>query len=225
MLSFSKSELIERLAETLDIELLRGKKALELGGGVKVLEQADTQGLSALGQVGDLSAQMDSAQEHLQQLEGLPFLGDLFESLMEGAKGAYAGHQVLLCKTSHSKNQDGVLVAVMYSQPLPCQFFLYPERFSSRLGKLLFRQQDVQLGEPELDPLIMVKTPTPEQARQFLTRRDRVAALLRLYQDGQEFLTNQLGLRIVLGMRAQVDEVMSLLERMLAVADAFTKAD
>ena len=106
---------------------------------------ADTDGTKEL-QGDNLQRLAEEVDEHLSATEPANFEHG-------AALGRYRDFEVLVAAGRYVP-----YVCVMLPNPLPVQLHLYPEYFSSRVARFLFGMQDLVIGNPELDPLVIVKS-------------------------------------------------------------------
>jgi hypothetical protein len=105
----------------------------------------------------------------------------------------------------------------MFDPPLELGLRVYREGFLSRMGKLL-GFQDVQLGHPELDRLVMVKATDESAVRRLLGTPTAQTALLTLFEGWPKAVVNDVAVRAAGG--EDREDVLALLMALRRVADA-----
>lgn len=111
------------------------------------------------------------------------------------ARGFWNGHEVLL---GPDLTEQGMVVGLLFSPPLTLGLRMYREGFLGRVGKML-GAQDVEVGHPELDRLVMVKASSPEGVRALFARPSAQTALLTLFESWPAAVVNDVGVRAVVG--------------------------
>ena len=71
---------------------------------------------------------------------------------------------------------------------------VYNESFLSKVGKL-FGQQDIQLGDKELDKLVVIKGRDELAVKQLLDSQRVRQQLLRMYAESKRFVVRDYGIR------------------------------
>lgn len=124
----------------------------------------------------------DSGQEsQLAAFEKMPEFIRRFSIAMtpwriEGERG---GIRVAVYRESRGKNNSTYTIARAYpAPPLPFSLSVTREGGAYKLGKALFGLQDIELGDPELDPIVKVKSGDPMAARLRLGQGEARSALL-----------------------------------------------
>jgi hypothetical protein len=104
------------------------------------------------------------------------------------------GVEVSIFLESHGSGKTETKYTVIradYPKPLPFEMRVGAEGAFTRLGKALFDLQDVEIGEPEFDRAVRIKTADQDGARAALGKagaRDAVLGLLGL--SSSAFATN-----------------------------------
>ena len=195
------SALSEPMAHQLSLEYRKGAPAAALFHRCKVLEMGDSQGRSILDQ-------LESPSVASPLMTWVP---------MSAAEGLYRGFQVYLCSDIRSPNH--ILCCMLLADPVETRFLIFREAFLSKLAKKLFAIQDLQIGDPDLDSLVMVKSDTPPDTLALLRRPAGVQSLLTLYQAHPEAVINAVSTRLTL-VSPTAEQLQSALDLMQAVASA-----
>ena len=81
-----------------------------------------------------------------------------------------------------------------FQKPFPTQLQLFKEGFAAKFGKL-FGGQDIQLAQPTLDPLLIVRGKDEDAVRKGLTTTEAVKALAGLFNSFPGAAVNQISAR------------------------------
>jgi len=204
----------EQLAQELGFTFKEGLRAYLESDAVRRLEAdgSDPQQAQALAQ--------------LRTLLDNPLLGGVVNRFCFGAvTGHYRGHECTLYHGAQSTNahssSESVHIGLLFSRPVRQGMLLAPETFFARVGRALFRTQDLATGNAELDRLVVVKAQEEAPVRVLLADRRVQAALLALFGDGGDWKITDEGIRWRRsGGTLAAAEALPLLERMAAVAEA-----
>ena len=73
-------------------------------------------------------------------------------------------------------------ISLRFAAPVGCGLRIVREGLHHKLGKLLRLTQDLQLADPELDPLVLIQAEDESRARDWLANEALRAELLQLFQ-------------------------------------------
>ncbi|MBI2565462.1 MAG: hypothetical protein HYV63_00335 [Candidatus Schekmanbacteria bacterium] len=97
---------------------------------------------------------------------------------------------------------------------------IYPESWTSKVGKTVFRTQDVQVGQSELDSTVMIKATAVANVQDLLKNAPLQRKILALFQSSKGFEINDWGIRHHQpGEILQARTARDLMDRMADVAD------
>jgi hypothetical protein len=187
--------------EELGLEHLKGSPAMAVFHRIKILEQGDAIGAAVLEQVCALDDQPSM----------ISFVA------IQGARGTYRGFETYLCSEIHSPSI--FMMMVLFPKPEQQKLLLFREGFLSRVGKRLFKSQDLQLGDEKLDALVMVQSSDPEATLKSLRRPPLRSALLDLYEKHPDAVINDVGIRLRLNSPTS-SELRSALDLISQVVEA-----
>jgi hypothetical protein len=130
--------------------------------------------------------------EYLAKIERLPapILRFLIANAPWRLEGERGGLRVAVYPESRSSGKSSVTYTVArayYRLPLGYDLSVQREGAAFKLGKALFGIQDIELGDPELDPLIRVKAGDPLAAKLLLDRAEARGPLLALATRYRDF--------------------------------------
>lgn len=102
--------------------------------------------------------QLQSVQKATEIFQN-PLIKKLLEKLFPGfVTGNYRDHEVFIYPRSEGKRSAYSMHFVLaFKTPLKLGLSIYTESFFSRVAKSLFKAQDIQTGNAELDKLVMIK--------------------------------------------------------------------
>jgi hypothetical protein len=209
----SRREQWEQLSQELGFEFKRGIRGfLESAAGRRELDERIASGEFPKGGL----ALLDN-----------PIVRTMLELLFDGVgAGTHRGYEFNVFSSTHQTTSSGsstlyANVTMFFPKSYDLELVIYNETFLSRVGKALFFQQDVQLGNPELDKLIMIKGRQDLVVRDLLESPDVQRELLTMYRMSTGFEVRDYGIKhkeaegIITRERA-----VSLMDRMVDVAES-----
>ena len=204
----------EQLAQELGFEFKAGLRAYLESDAVRRMEAdgSDPQMAEGLAKV---RAMLDN-----------PLVMGLLDGLFFGVvSGRHRGYETAICHGSSSsggsRNAPSIHVSLLFNRTEKLGLLLAPETFFTRVGRTLFRTQDLPTGNAELDKLVVVKAEEEAPVRVLLGDRRVQEALIALFRDGAEWKVSDEGIRWRrAGDQLTADEVRRLLERMADAAQA-----
>lgn len=183
----------------------------------------------------DAVRRMEADGSDPQMAEGLakaramldnPLVMGLLDRLFFGVvTGSHRGYAIAICHGSSpsggNRNTPSVNVSLLFKRREKLGLLLAPETFFTRVGRTLFRTQDLPTGNAELDRLVVVKANEETPVRVLLGDRRVQEALIALFRDGAEWKVSDEGIRWRrAGGELTAGEVRLLLDRMTDVAQA-----
>lgn len=212
---------IERFAELAQMECIEGQKAFELSQTLQLIRQADTAGIEAMRNTEQVEARIEQSRKMINLVTAVIPL-DGFDPLSQQRAISHTdedGRKTVVIYTSQDKTVTIHLVMMLRS-PLDLKLHIYPEWFGSRVGKFLFRMQDIQLGDPNLDPLVMVKAEDVAGATRLLTGQKVQAELKALYTAKEHHpvtVINDISARVSLSSKLTAEKLLWWHERLAAL--------
>jgi hypothetical protein len=174
-------------AEALRLEFVEGQRAVEVFHRIKTLEQGDALGSEVLEQLWELG-------------EGPPGLSFLPVS---AASGSYRGCETYLA--THLRAPSLVTLFLLFPRPLEEKLLIVAEGLLARLGKKLFKTQDLECGNDLLDPKVVIKSSQPERTQRRLQSSPTQTALLAIYSDLSDAVVSDVGVRATLSKPSIAD--------------------
>jgi len=199
-------KVIREVAAELGLEYYPGKAAVEIMHMLDSLRMAD-----ALGTAPPDPATIKDDSRRLSSVMGM--IPGVEVDL--GAAAGYWNERRVLMGPDFQEHEP--MVAVLFEPPFELGLRVYREGFLSRMGKLL-GFQDVQLGHPELDRLVMVKAADENAVRRLLGTPSAQTALLTLFEGWPTAVVNDVAVRAAGGKDRE--DVLALLMALRRVADA-----
>jgi len=161
-----------------------------------------------------------------------PLVRGLLEKLFVGiATGTYRQHEFTLLRkskgSSSSSNRPSYYVsaALFFARPYRLGMRVYPEGLGSKVGKFLLRLQDVQVGNPEFDPKVMIKAKDVPGVQSILANPGLQEKLLALLDFSRDFQVTDYGITYTEpGHIVSVERAHEIMDRMADAADQFKTA-
>lgn len=206
-------------AEKFGLELREDQEAFELTESLNMIRAADSAGAQAMERAEEFQGRLQEKKDMLGRLGAFLPMGDFFKG-HRAAMGSSRGCRAMLLPEIQDESSKIHLV-VMMSAPLDVGLHIYPESLAGKIGKFLFRLQDIQLGHQQLDPLVMVKARDQRAATRRLSGTAVQNALLALYEEGEGgTVCNDISVRACLGGSASAEQLGTWLERLTDLAVA-----
>lgn len=209
--------LFQSVVTELGFQPISGLDNVDLIVAHELIVEADKAGAEALRRTGAKQERAGHVRETLERIISIMGADDL-ATMVPGAKGMVEGRPVILT-TEFGGGDKPLHLAMNLKRPFPCKIHLYRESFVSKLGKL-FGGQDIQVGNPELDPLIIIRGDQPETVQDHLGRSEVVEALVALYQERPETVVNQISVRCSLNYETATGASIHQAVELLAAAAA-----
>ena len=219
------TEIIQGMAAHFNLNLIKGKD------GVNFTRVVETEAyyLDRKGKVSD--KQLAPIRDSKANDVALGVLGSLVSALgfnlddmVGGAEGEVKGHTLQLCSISEGGEGNKVtklLIVLRFPRSLDYVLNIYPEHALHRIGKVLFRLQDIQMGHPELDKKVMVKAKRVSSAKNLLSYDRAHQALLDLYDGSFEYAAiNDASVRVIMNRRVDPSEYDTIVDKLLNVSKA-----
>lgn len=200
-------KVIREVAGELGLEFYPGKAAVEIMYTLDSLRMADA--LPEASVLKEDSRRLSSVMEMIPGVE-----------LDLGAASGYWNDRKVLMGPDFQEQEP--VVALMFEPPLALGMRVYREGFLARMGKVL-GFQDVQLGHPELDRLVMVKASDEAAVRRLLGTPAAQTALLTLFEGWPSAVVNDVAVRAVGGQDRE--DVLALLLALQRVAEALAPGE
>ncbi|MBW2453074.1 MAG: hypothetical protein JRI68_01110 [Deltaproteobacteria bacterium] len=152
-------------------------------------------------------------------------MGVLDKVFLGVAMGTFRDYDFYVYRNSRSSSSSGsgtysVHVQLFFPKAADLGLSIYRERFWSKVGKFL-GAQDIQSGNADLDPLVMIKAEAEGQAQRMMQEPELQRALLGLFRFSDGFEVDDSGIEhrtygaSILGAA----EVRDLAERMVDAAE------
>jgi hypothetical protein len=107
--------------------------------------------------------------------------------MMEGERGGLPVSIYQDVRGSGKSQTNYTVVRVAFHEALGFELRLSREGAMTKLGKSLFHLQDIELGDPEVDPFVRIKSSDPEAARQLLSSPASRRALVQAISQAPGF--------------------------------------
>jgi len=129
-----------------------------------------------------------------------PLIASLLEAVFNGALvGKHRSYDVTVFGASEGRETSpganrSFAVTLSFKEGYDLGLNVYNESFLSRVGKL-FGQQDIQLGDKELDDTVMIKGRDVLAVKQLLDSQRVRQQLLKMYAESKCFVIRDYGIR------------------------------
>lgn len=173
-----------RLAEALEWSVVSGGDLAMVNPVLNLVADADRAGAKVLEDSAKYDALRKSGKQTYDLMLKIPGMDRVLNSV-QVACGRLDGHEIYIFPGSSDKGKSDretssrrkLDVVLIFKDSLDFKLHMYRETWLSRLGKLLFRVQDVGLGDPMVDDAYMIKAKDPEKAWRILSHPKVLAAL------------------------------------------------
>lgn len=224
MLPLNYIPLIERFAELAGLTLIEGQEAFELIQTLRLILQADAAGVEAMRNIDQVEAQIEQSRKMTNRVRAIVPSGG-FDPISQQRAVQHTddlGRKTILVSTSSDESVILHLVVIL-RRPKNFKLHIYPERLASRVGKFLFRLQDIQLGDATLDHLVMIKAEDVPGATELLTDAQVQSELRAVYAPknyNPQPVCNDISVRVSVTPRVTPEELQWWHERLLALEAA-----
>jgi len=175
---------------------------------------------------GRIAAQRGQDPDQIASVMNNPLVMGVLERVFLGVvKGPYRDHEFFIYRNNRSQSSTAsasysVHVHLFFPESAEIGLSIYRERFWSKVGKLL-GAQDIQSGNAELDPLVMIKAGVPQRAQHLLGNHSVQQTLLELFQDSENFEVDDNGIehRTYGAEFLAAGELRPLMDRMVDAAE------
>lgn len=169
--------------------------------------------------------QLQSVQKVTEIFQN-PLIKKLLEKLFPGfVTGKYRDHEVFIYPKSEGEHSSYHMHFVLaFKTPFTLGMSIYTESFFSRVAKSLFKAQDIQSGNAELDKLVMIKGKDVPQVQALLSDHFRQKQLTGFFRKFPSSVMDDFGIQytessaIVPALRAT-----EVLDALLSVAEGFSR--
>jgi hypothetical protein len=158
---------------------------------------------------------------------GNPLLMSMLDKVFLGmASGTHRAHQVFLYRQARSSGESGRTryeshLHLLFVPPLELGLRVYREGFWSKVGKTIFRTQDIQTGHRDLDDRVMIKGSQVKGVGDLLSSQATQNTLLALFDHSSDFRVDDHGIRYVEPRECfEAESVRAALEVMADAADS-----
>ena len=201
------------LADELGFEFKPGVRAfLESAAGRRELEERAKRG--------------EIAGADLSFLEN-PLIRKMIELVFDGAVvGTHRDYEFTLfpasqARTSGTGSTRYSNVTTFFKESYALELSIYNETFLSKVGKILFFQQDIQVGDPELDQLVMIKGQDELAVKRLLDSRRVRDQLITMFSESSGFTIRDFGIKHQEAAKViSRDHALHLMDQMVDLAEA-----
>lgn len=176
-----------QIAERLGWILVTGTDAAKAQPVLTLVRDADRAGADVMDSSDKYDKAADAIERSLKAFEVFPGAG-LILNAMQVVCGRMEGQDVYIFPASEGGGKDRpsrkrLDIVVLMKNRLDLKLHIYPEHFFSRVGKFLFRLQDIQVDDQRIDEAFMIKATDSKATRQLLSHSEIRATLQALLEE------------------------------------------
>lgn len=222
------SSVQSRIAQKLDWIMVTGTEAAKAKPVLTLVQDADRAGAATLENSEKYDKETETIEKSLKAFETFPG-ASLILNAMQVVCGRMEGHDVYLFPGSEGggENQPSrtrLDIVVLLQNPLELKLHMYPEHWYSRVGKFLFRLQDIHIGDEKIDEAFMIKAADSQTTGRLLRSPDiREALQLLLNEPYGPPVINDVAVRNSLLYPLEVDVVIEHIGKLAKLAAALSK--
>ena len=162
--------------------------------------------------------------QQVQKALEIPFFGGMMEDAFLGvSSGDVDGCSFFLYQRSSKQQRNAtftVHLTLLFEKSGDIGLSIYKEGFWSRVGKFL-GAQDIQLQNPILDPMVMIKAKDTMKAERILQKTGVQQALISLFQHSDGFEVSDTGIEYKAKGKYLETKTIEALMRRMVVANRF----
>lgn len=212
------------VARRLDWVLVSGTDAALAKPVLTLVTDADKSGAEVLEDSEKYDQEKANIEKSLRAFEAFPG-ASLFLNAMQVVCGVMQEQSVYIFpgreggNNSNSQSRPKIDIVVLFEKSLEMKLHMYPEYWYSRVGKALFRLQDIHVGDEKIDEAFMIKGEEPRVVGQFLRTsgiKDALHTLLTAPHENP--VINDVAVRATLYYPLDADQVIQHTEKMVALS-------
>ena len=188
----SRPEITSKVAQHFQWTFVTGTEAAVAGPVLTMASDADKLGADVLSS-SKYSKDAEELRASFSAMEKVPFSAMILDQC-QVACGKLEGQDcfAFLHGKSHGDqaSSEYLQVVVLLSRPLKFGLCVYPEQWTSRIGKRFFRMQDIEAGLQEFDEHFIVQAKREVQVGALLSRAS-VQAAFRPFMNPDEILLSE----------------------------------
>ena len=216
-----------RIAEKLGWTLVTGTDAAKAKPVLTLVEDADKAGAEVLEDSGKYEQEKETIEKSLKAFEMFPG-ASVFLNAMQVVCGRMEEQDVYIFPgteggTETTSSQRRLDLVVLLKNKLELKLHMYPERWYSKVGKFLFRLQDIHISDEKVDEAFMIKSSEPRVTMQLLRKPEILESLHRLIAEPYDApIVNDVAVRNTLYYPIEADQVIEHLRQLAGLAAALS---
>lgn len=222
------SSVQSQIAERLGWVLVTGTEAAKAKPVLSLVRDADRAGADIMESSEKYEKETEEIERSLKAFEMFPGAG-LILNAMQVVCGRMAEQDVYVFPGSQGggekrRSRKKLDIVVLLKNRLDLKLHLYPEHFFSRVGKFLFRLQDIQLGDQRLDETFMIRAADSQATSRLLLRPKVKEALYALLKDPHDPpVINDVSVRSTIYQPLEIEPVLEHIDRLATLAAALSQ--
>lgn len=223
------SSLQAQIAQQMDWVLVTGMDAASAKPVQTLVNDADKSGAEVLQDSEKYEKEKATVEKSIKMFQ--KFLGtSLISDSMQVVCGRHLDQDVYIFPGSESGGENRpskkfLDLVVLFNNNLGLKLHMYPEYWYSKVGKALFRLQDIHIGHEDVDGAFMIKSSQPKVA-QLLLRKDEILGGIRSLLNGpfDTPIINDVSVRNKVYLPVELDSVLDEVKRLAELAAAISKS-
>lgn len=208
-----------QIAQELDWTLVSGKNAALAKPVITLATDADKAGAEVLEDSEKYEKEKSQYETSFAAFEAFPG-ASLFAKMVQVVCGKMEGQDVYIFPGSEGGGQNSsgrrkLDIILLLKSSLDLKLHMYPEFWYSKVGKFLFRLQDIHVGDERIDEAFMIKAKDQRAVQQLLRAEEVRAALYQLFEDKFELpIVNDVSIRNTIYLPSNPQPVIRHMQRL-----------
>ena len=221
------SSVQSQIAERLGWILVTGTDAAKAKPVLTLVHDADKAGAEVVENSEKYDQEKQTIEKSLKSFEMFPG-ASLFLNAMQVVCGRMQEHDVYIFPGSEGGNDNSTSrkkldLVVLLKNRLELKLHMYPEHWYSKVGKFLFRLQDIHISDEKVDEAFMIKSAEPRVTMQLLRKPEILPTLHRLIEEPYSApVLNDVAVRNTLYYPIEAEQVIGHIENLVALAAALS---
>ena len=222
------SSVQSRIAEKLGWILVTGTDAAKAKPVLTLVGDADKAGADVLEDSGKYEKEKETIEKSFKAFEMFPGAG-IFLNAMQVVCGRMDEQDVYIFPGSEggsetSSSQRRLDLVVLLKNKLELKLHMYPEHWYSKVGKFLFRLQDIHISDDRVDEAFMIRSAEPRVTMQLLRKPEILENLHRLIEEPYDApIINDVAVRNTLYYPLEAEQAIDHLRKLVSLAAALSR--
>lgn len=216
------------IADKLNWVLVKGADAALAKPVQTLVLDADRAGAEVLQNSQKYDTEREQLETSLRAFEAFPG-ASLFANAIQVVAGRMDGQDVYIFPGSegggeNTRSRRKLDLVVLLKNSLELNLHMYPEYWLAKVGKFLFRLQDIHISDELIDETFMIKAKKPKLCLDLLREPEVTEALHQIIKtDYGAPVINDVSVRNSLYLPAEADEIISYIRKLVALATALSR--